>query len=317
MGKERDQQEFRVLIADHNITTAKQLDTYLRDSNFVVQTLHDGLHVSKKIMEFRPHFILIDLTLPGFTAFECLDFLNEHKILVGGETRLIVMSSHNAQQNVKSCLQKGASDYIVKPVKPVDVLTRIALHLQARKKLQDVNQIKGQNLRLTNYYLHLAQLLVKTASIKATPHKIQFQLVRMLAMALKAVRISLITVNPAPTIRASSDNADFKDFKLQMDRYPEIDYVVRTGKPLFIESLKEDDTMGFVKDLMKSVQFDSMIVLPILQGEEVIGVLSAKMAESTHISDAEIRFCQLGAEVICNYWVLTNPYENESSEEAA
>ncbi len=298
-------QTVKILIADHNVTTSKKLATYLQDSGFSVVCLHDGLHVPQKILEFRPNFILIDMVLPAFSGFECLTFLKAQNILESA-CKVIVMSQHNAKQNVEACLSAGASDYVVKPVNPMDVLTRVALHLQARKRLAQVEEIANDDIRQTNYYLHLTELLIKATSVKADDHQVKFQLIRMLSLAINAVRISMITLEPTPTVIASSDNEKFTSFQLQIEKYPEVDYVQRTAKPLFIESLKDDAMLGFIKDQMKSVHFNSMIVLPIFENQKLKGILSSRLKESSKIADAEIRLCQIVAQLIGSYWYQTS-----------
>lgn len=295
-------QTVKILVADHNVTTSKKLAGYLQDSGFSVVCLHDGLHVPQKILEFRPNFILIDMMLPGFSGFDCLMFLKEQGILETGNMKVIVMSQHNAKQNVEACLNNGASDYVVKPVNPMDVLTRVALHLQARKRLLQVDEIVNDDIRQTNYYLHLVELLIKSIGVKANDHQVKYQLLRMLSLAIGAVRISLIALENSPTVIASSDNEKFTSFQLNVEKYPEVDYVQRTSKPLFIESLKDDAMMAFIKDQMKSVHFNSMVVLPIFTNGELKGILSSRLTESSKMTDADIRLCQIVAQIFGSYW---------------
>lgn len=292
----------KILIADPNVTTAKKLATYLQDSGFSVVCLHDGFHVAQKLLEFRPQFVLIDMMLPDFSGYDCLKFLKEQDMLEDNSTKVIILSQHNAKQNVEACLKMGASDYVVKPVNPMDVLTRIALHLQARKHLIESAAIEDEDIRHANYYLQLVEFLIKTLGVKANNHQVQFQLVRMLSMAINAVRISLIDLKGDPTVVASSDNEKFKSFKLQIEKYPEVDYVQRTEKSLFIESLKDDEMLAFIKEQMKSVHFNSMIVLPVFVDGRLHGILSSRLKESSHVTDADIRLCQIVAQLVGSFW---------------
>ncbi len=294
----------RIIVADPNSTSSKRLAGYLQDSGFEVYTLSDGLTLGQKILEIRPNFIIIDMTMPEFPAIKCLQFLQENKMLGDGSLKVIVVSQHNAKQNVDACLKAGASDYVVKPINPMDILTRIALHLQARRHVEDEALIKSLELKQANYYLELAELLVKTIGVRTRPHQIHFQLLRMVSMAMGAVRVSLIKLGESPTVIASSDNDKFTQFSLQIQKYPEIDYVQRTERPLFIESIKDDDMMGFIKDQMKSIYFNSMVVLPIFSDGNLQGILSARMPESTHLNMADIKLCQIAAQVIGSYWQL-------------
>jgi transcriptional regulator with GAF, ATPase, and Fis domain len=186
----------------------------------------------------------------------------------------------------------------------MDILSRIALHIQARRHLADAALIKSLELKQANYYLELAELLVKTIGIRTRSHQIHFQLVRMVSMAMGAVRVSLIKLGESPTVIASSDDDKFTQFALQIQKYPEIDYVQRTGRPLFIESIKNDDMMGFIKEQMKSIYFNSMVVLPIFIDGNLQGILSARMPESTHLNVADVKLCQIAAQTIGTYWQL-------------
>lgn len=296
--------KIRIIVADPNSTTTKRLATYLQDSGFEVYAMHDGAVLGQKILEIRPHFIVIDMTMPDFPAPKCLQFLNEKNLLANGDLKVIVMSQHNAKQNVETCLKSGASDYVVKPINPIDILTRIALHLQARRVVEDEAIIKSLELKQANYYLDLAELLIKTISVRTTSHQIHFQMLRMISMALGAVRVSLIKLDEVPTVIASSDNDRFTQFQLQIQKYPEIDYVQRTERPLFIESIKDDSMMSFIKDQMKSIYFNSMIVLPIFSDGQMHGILSARMPESSHLNAADIKLCQIASQTIGSYWQL-------------
>lgn len=298
--------KIRIIVADPNSTTSKRLANYLQDSGFEVYTIHDGHTMGQKILEIRPQFIIIDMTMPDFPAIKCLQFLNEKNLLQSGELKVLVMSQHNAKQNVEACLKSGAHDYIVKPINPMDILTRIALHLQARRHVEDEALIKSLELKQANYYLDLAELLIKTLSVRTSPHQIHFQLLRMMSMALGAVRVSLIKLDETPTVIASSDNDKFTQFPLQIQKYPEIDYVQRTERPLFIESIKDDSMMSFIKDQMKSIYFNSMIVLPIFSEGHLQGILSARMPDSTHLNAADVKLCQIASQTIGSYWQLQN-----------
>ncbi len=304
-----ENEKIRIAIADTNVTTTRKLGTFLQDSGFEVYTLHDGLQLGDRLLEIKPHFVIIDMTMPDFPALKCLNFLQEHNMLENDSVRVLVMSQHNAKQNVDTCLKNGAHDYIVKPVNPMDLLTRIALHLQARRRLRQEEQQKSLEVQQASYYLDLAELLMKTISVRTSTHQIHFQLLRMVSIALGAVRVSLIKLGEQPTVIASSDNDKFTQFALQVQKYPEIDYVQRTEKPLYIESIKDDAMMSFIKDQMKSIYFNSMIVLPIFCDGNLQGILSARLTESANLNSADAKLCQIAAQTIGSYWQLSKPRE--------
>ena len=70
-----------------------------------------------KILEsksFRPHFVLLDLNLPGMSGLEFLKKMK--KCPENSSIPVIILSTSNYIEEVKDCYQYGASAYLVKSV---------------------------------------------------------------------------------------------------------------------------------------------------------------------------------------------------------
>jgi GAF domain-containing protein len=124
----------------------------------------------------------------------------------------------------------------------------------------------------------------------------------MTAMALKSVRASIIKCEPnrIGLVKASSDDQKGNEWNLDLRKYPEILYVINTGKTLAIENLDSDPTLNQIKQYFANISFNSMIVVPIsLNPDQLYGVLAIRMPPDRHqILDEELRFAQILSQCI-------------------
>lgn len=60
----------RVLVVDDNADIARLMTLLLQHNGFDVRTLFDGPPVLAAARSFRPHFILLDIGLPGLDGYQ-------------------------------------------------------------------------------------------------------------------------------------------------------------------------------------------------------------------------------------------------------
>lgn len=310
-------EDVKILIADSDNALSGRMSRYLAESGFQVKVISNSYHLQKNILEWEPHFLFIDLLFPGYYAQKALRFLNERQLLGEDGVHVIVISKHNSVENVRNCLEAGAEDFIVKPPKMIDVLQRLTLLSQKKRPGSTHNLL--QNEQQTKNYFQMVNLLVGAANQDKSIGQLRFEMTKMISMALKAVRVSLIGTNADQSlvqVLRSSDDPNLAGFKLDISKYPEIQYVLRTEKTLFIESLENDQHLSFVKDEVKTIQFDSMMVLPLKQGPEVIGCLSIRMPKDCKtLTYYDVKIAEIASQLIAMTWKFPN--SAPAQEEAA
>ncbi len=302
----------RVLLAEESSFVSDRLKDYLEERGFQVRVAPTGTAALELVRSFKPDFVLYDMMLSDLHA---IGFLKTMKLegLLGddkvsnGRARVFVMSSHNSQFNVKECLKAGAVDYLVKPVKPEDVLARLILHLQVKRQILESDVGDRSDTGQALYYMHLTELLLREGLKLAPQPEALYNLVGMLSLATDAVRVSVIEAHIAETggsatkglVRASHDKRDIDGLMIDLEKYPEVIFVLRSEKTLALDNLKGDPTMAAIANLHKSISFNAIVVCPIRLGSEMWGVLSVRLPETKKsLSDFEIRFAQLTAHVI-------------------
>lgn len=68
--------------------------------------------------------ILLDLTLPGMSGFEAMQQIRNFSL-----TPIVVMTTARDEQDVLQALKSGADDYLIKPFRQAELLSRVKRHV--------------------------------------------------------------------------------------------------------------------------------------------------------------------------------------------
>ncbi len=66
----------KLLVADDSLTIQKVIKLALSNDGYEIQTVSDGNEAIQSISLFRPDVVLVDIALPGKTAFEVKKTVN-------------------------------------------------------------------------------------------------------------------------------------------------------------------------------------------------------------------------------------------------
>lgn len=130
----------KILIVEDDSTTIKIIRHILEQNNFQVGYSMSGEEGLMKAFKEKPDLILLDIMLPGMDGFQLLTKLKANKETF--RTPVIILSSLSAEKDVLKGLERGASDYILKPFSPQILLIKIKIILS----------FKNEHL---TYYRHL------------------------------------------------------------------------------------------------------------------------------------------------------------------
>ncbi|KAM1789033.1 hypothetical protein ACFX11_039237 [Malus domestica] len=122
--------ELHVLAVDDSHVDRKVIERLLKISSCKVTAVDSGtralqylgLDGEKSSVGFdnmKVNLIITDYSMPGMTGYELLKKIKESSAF--REVPVVIMSSENILTRIDRCLEEGAEDYIVKPVKLSDV----------------------------------------------------------------------------------------------------------------------------------------------------------------------------------------------------
>jgi DNA-binding response OmpR family regulator len=302
-----NRQDVRILVADDEQLLSGKLVEFLNEKGFNVRFVQTGFEVMRTMQLWKPDFLIVDLMLPEANALELLKTCNAAGLMGEDKLKVIVVSGHKSQQNIRECMRLGAVDFLVKPLKHSDIISRIVLMLQKKHELSDR---ASDQVESAQYFVHLTDLILRETLKSAPPDETLHNLTGLLGVSMKAVRVSVIRTDfdgRRGWVTASNDKRTINNLEIDLVKYPEILYVLRNDKLLALDNLVADPAMHFVTRQQKEIQFNSMIVCPIRHGNITWGVVSIRMADNKEkLTDLEIRYAQLVSNVIALV-VLNSP----------
>ena len=114
----------KILIVDDSPTERYFLTDILVKKGYSVSTAENGEEALQKIKADKPQLILMDIVMPGQNGFQVTRAITRDP-----ETQdvpIIICTSKGQETDRIWGLRQGARDYIVKPVDPVELLSKIA-----------------------------------------------------------------------------------------------------------------------------------------------------------------------------------------------
>lgn len=117
----------KILIVDDESLTCTLLQEYFAD-RYHVETAFNGLEALRKMKEFQPDCMLLDIRMPDMDGIEVLRAVNP----LSSGVKVIMITAIGCADIAKECLRLGAFDYIMKPL-DLDALENHIQSALARK----------------------------------------------------------------------------------------------------------------------------------------------------------------------------------------
>lgn len=111
----------KALVVDDEPAIATLLEYNLKQANYDVTVINDGLQAFEAGQKNQYDVILLDLMLPGLDGIDVTKKLRQEKI----KTPIIIITAKGDEFDKVLGLEIGADDYITKPFSPREVLARI------------------------------------------------------------------------------------------------------------------------------------------------------------------------------------------------
>jgi len=133
--------EPRILIVDDDRDFLEIQKRHLRKNNYRRITLEDDpLKAAERIKTGKQFDLaLLDMTMPDLSGLELLDIIKNNSPL----TECIIITAVNEARTAVTCLQRGAYDYLLKPVSRQDLALSVHRALE-HKRLLDIRDIAKQ-----------------------------------------------------------------------------------------------------------------------------------------------------------------------------
>lgn len=146
----------RVLIIEDMVDNAKLLTRIAEKHKLETAVAYEGLKGLDMVPEFSPDLILLDIGLPDTDGFEiCSRLKSDNRFK---DIPVIFITAFSESTNVVKGFSLGAVDYITKPFRSAEVISRISNQLRLRKFQREL--IANENL-YRNIVNQIPQLILK------------------------------------------------------------------------------------------------------------------------------------------------------------
>ncbi|KAG6427949.1 hypothetical protein SASPL_112197 [Salvia splendens] len=136
MGLAAAEAQFHVLAVDDSVIDRKLIEMLLKKTSYHVTTVDSGrkaleflgwnegnsdeaIFSPKNNQEVEVNLIITDYCMPGMTGYDLLKKIKESAVL--RDIPVVIMSSENVPSRINRCLEEGAEEFFLKPVRLADV----------------------------------------------------------------------------------------------------------------------------------------------------------------------------------------------------
>ena len=122
-----------ILIVDDDPDIRFVSARFLRSAGYEVVQAASGAEALKVIASSKPFLLLLDVNMPGMNGFEALAEIQRQ---YGDDAPAVIfVTAVSGSDEIAKCFASGAKDYVCKPIRPHELLGRVALHARLRSQI--------------------------------------------------------------------------------------------------------------------------------------------------------------------------------------
>jgi len=102
----------RVLVVDDELGVCNMLREILKQDGYLVKYAQNGVDALNLLESFSPHMVLLDVFMPEMNGMEILNRMRK----IDKRVKIVMLSGMQDLQVAKDAIDRGAVDYLTKPV---------------------------------------------------------------------------------------------------------------------------------------------------------------------------------------------------------
>jgi two-component system KDP operon response regulator KdpE len=115
----------RILVVDDQPQMRRFMRSTLTSAGYEIDDAKTGEEALKKLREFRPDLIVLDMNMPGMGGLEAC-----REIRASTGIGIIILTVRNSEEDKVAALDAGADDFVTKPFSTPELLARIRAALR-------------------------------------------------------------------------------------------------------------------------------------------------------------------------------------------
>ena len=171
-----------ILIVDDEPDILELLEYNLSKEGFTVKQADDGYKALEILKNYSPKVIIMDVMMPNLDGIETcrkIRQLEEHK-----DAYIIFLTARSEEFTDIAAWEAGGNDYVIKPIKPRALVTRIQSVINSEGNQNATNSV----LEILDLVIDKTNYTIKTPKETLFPTKKEFELLYFLASKPNVIR---------------------------------------------------------------------------------------------------------------------------------
>ncbi len=128
----------RILIVDDEDLQRMTMKSRLQSAGYTVDTAAGGEEALRLMKDTRIDIVLLDIRMPGMDGIETLNMITRDF----PQIEVVMMTGFADFITAVECLKSGARDYLVKPIHPTELVTRLNTLVRERELRSSLHELK-------------------------------------------------------------------------------------------------------------------------------------------------------------------------------
>jgi DNA-binding response OmpR family regulator len=268
---------FRIMVADSNKSRYDTFFEEIEKAGLDVLHTNDREKVVSIALEFVPDVLIVNLFLGAATT---LALVAEIKAALP-KVHFVLVTAQMSKANMKEFVKFGISDLILDPFEPTVLIERIRYQLQDRELIlpEKLSEDSTHLEECLSLLYNAMRLVSETKDIVGCLH----DCLKLVQNSAKSNRVNIMSGDfetHEGLIVATSDDPTLVNKVVGLEKYPEVREVLLQGNLLYLKDISSNPLTKNIKDTVKSIKIESLMVFPIRHKGETIATMNVKLPKA-------------------------------------
>lgn len=296
-----EQKNGKILVLDDEQIVLDSITRILEGEKYEVKTCRSGNQAMDALKAGGYDVLITDLKMPGMDGIQAMEALAE----IDPDLSMIMVTAYSTVDSAVKAMKMGAADYIRKPFTPDQLVSLV-------DKVMDDRKARFERRYREDTFEEVKKSISSTLNLKQVLDLIVQGVVKV--MKVKGSSLSLLdTKREKLRIFASDGLSRNYVEKGPLDSSKSIGATVLDGKHAWIEDATTDLRIQYPEEARRE-QIASILSVPLMVRNKVIGALRVYTTERREFSDEEIKFLYGFAEQVALAIENARSYEDVKDE---
>jgi len=296
-----DKKNGKVLVLDDEQIVLESVTRILESEDYEVKACRRGEEAVEALKGREFDILITDLKMPGMDGLQAMEALAE----IDPDLSMIVITGYATVDSAVKAMKLGAVDYIRKPFTP-DQLSELVAKVMNDRKARFEKRYREDT------FAEIKTAISSTLNLKEVLDLIVQGVVKV--MKVKGSTLSLLD-NKREKLRVFAYHGLSREYveKGPIDSSKSLGAAMMNGKPAWVEDTASDPRVQYPREAMRE-GVKSILSVPLLVRNKVIGALRVYTSETRNFSDDEVRFLYGFAEQVAIAIENARSYEDVKDE---